>query len=144
MKNKKIILCILAALVVLGGYCWFTQTHISSDNRSVYLNSKYGYTLRLPIGATQHEDSEGGMFVQDSIGTLDVNVAPASAESIMTPNNTVNLNGQVAKLYTFTDEKGYNRKSYHILHNGLIYEITFAPLDDVNLQASAESFRFTN
>lgn len=147
MINRNLVVAVIVAILITGGYLY--QRGIKSqDVLNTYTNQTYGYSLKISEDYIYKESSNlsGDLFVyasnpQDS-GTLNVNISTPS-EGGAPPNTVVKINNKDAEVYTYTDEHGANRKSYQILHNGMTYEITFAPIDDPRLEAMAQSFSFT-
>src|SRR6185312_3146742 len=142
---KKIIIAIIVIIIIAAGYMFVRGR--STNAGQTYTNDTYGYAITIANGLTYRgsEDASGNFFAYDPTNAnnaLTINISTPSGDETSS-GATVELNGQSAKISTFTDEKGLNRKSYQILHNGMIYEITFAPLDDPRFEAMAQSFRFT-
>ncbi|MDB5254159.1 MAG: hypothetical protein JWL80_225 [Parcubacteria group bacterium] len=146
MKNIKIIVAtILVIGIILGGYFFAKNKGFFAESQ-IYTNASFGYSINIEKGYEYLElKSAPGHVTIHNPNTrdnqLDINVsAPTSGGAV--PNGTTLIDGETAKIYIGTDEHGINRKSYEVIHKGMNYDITFAPLDDSRLEAMARSFRF--
>jgi hypothetical protein len=157
MKTKNIILCVIAIVIIVGGY--FVWKHqqvqpVSNYANTTYTNAKYGYAIDINKNLTYQEVNEAdgsgvGLMVKGPNTTspysqLSINVFAGTSDSMRgTPTTLNGLSATVMTGNSGGSQGDVSVKTYDILHNGLIYEINVIPGDEADFQATANTFRFT-